>query len=56
MGTTRNAYRTLVGMLEGKRPTGRPRLWWVNNIKIDMREIKWDCGEWIDLAQDREQW
>jgi hypothetical protein len=45
-----------VGKPEGKRPLGRPRRRWVENIKIHVREIGWDCMEWIDLAQDREQW
>jgi hypothetical protein len=52
----RNAYRKLVGNPEGKRPLGRPRLRWVDNIKMDLREIGWDCTDWIDLAQDRDQW
>jgi hypothetical protein len=56
MGATRNAYRTLVGKTEGKRPQGRPRLRWVDNIKMDLREIGWDGFDWIDLAQDRDQW
>jgi hypothetical protein len=37
-------------------PLGRPRCRWVNNIKIDLREIGWDGMDWIDLAQDRDQW
>jgi hypothetical protein len=41
MGETRNAYRILVGKREGNRPLGRPRRWWVDNIKIDLREIGW---------------
>jgi hypothetical protein len=49
-----NAYRTLVGNPEGKRPLGRPRRRWVNSM--DLREIGWDGMDWIDLAQDREQW
>jgi hypothetical protein len=53
MGETRNAYRILVGKPEGKRPLGRPRRRWVDNIKMDLRETRWD---WIDLAQDRDQW
>jgi hypothetical protein len=52
----RNAYRILVGNPEGKRPLGRPRHRWVDNIKIDLREIGWDGMDWIDLAQDRDQW
>jgi hypothetical protein len=42
MGETRNAYRILVGMPEGERPLGRPRRRWVDNIKMDLREIGWD--------------
>jgi hypothetical protein len=52
----RNAYRILVGNPEGKRPLGRPRHRWVDNIKIDLRRIGWDGGDWIDLAQDRDRW
>jgi hypothetical protein len=55
-GETRNAYRMLVGKPEGKRPLGRPRRRWVDDIKIDLREIGWDGMDWIDLAQDRDQW
>jgi hypothetical protein len=47
-----NAYRILVGKLEGKRPLGRPRRRWVDNIKMDLREIGWYGNNWIDLAQD----
>jgi hypothetical protein len=43
----------LVGKPEGKRPPGRPRRKWVENIKIDLRETGWDGMDWIDLAQDR---
>jgi hypothetical protein len=46
----------LVGKLEGKRPQGRRRRRWVDNIKIYLREIGWDVVDWIDLAQDRDQW
>jgi hypothetical protein len=56
MGETRNAYRILVGKPEGKRPLGRPRCRWVDNIKIDLREIGWDGMDWIELVQDRDQW
>jgi hypothetical protein len=55
-GEKRNAYRTLVENPEGKRPLRRPRRRWVDNIKIDLREIGWDGMDWIDLAQDRDQW
>jgi hypothetical protein len=56
MGGKRNAYTILVGKLEGKRPLRRPRRRWVDNIKMDLREIGWDGMNWIDLAQDRDQW
>jgi hypothetical protein len=52
----KNAYRILVGMPEEKRPLGRPRLRWVDNIKMNLRETGWDGEDWIDLAQDRNQW
>jgi hypothetical protein len=47
----RNAYRILVGNPEGKRPLGIPRRRWVDNIKMDLREIGWGDMDWIDLAQ-----
>jgi hypothetical protein len=56
MGETRNAYRILVGKPERKRPLGRLRRRWVDNIKIDLREIGCDDVDWMDLAQDRDQW
>jgi hypothetical protein len=56
MGSKRNAYRILVENPEGKRPLGRPRRTWVGNIKMDLREIGWDGMDWIELAQDRDQW
>jgi hypothetical protein len=43
-------------MPEGKRPLGRQRCRWVGNIKMDLREIEWDCMDWIDLAQNGDQW
>jgi hypothetical protein len=46
-----NAYRILMGMPEEKRPLERQRRRWVDNIKIDLREIGWDSMDWIDLAQ-----
>jgi hypothetical protein len=52
----RNAYRMLVGKLEGKRPLGRPKSRWVDNIKIDFRDIGGDGVDWIDMTQDRNQW
>jgi hypothetical protein len=56
MGERRSAYRILVGKPEGKRPLGRPRSRWVDNIKMDLREVGWDGRDWIDLAQDRDRW
>jgi hypothetical protein len=52
----KNAYRILMGKPERKRPLGRPRRRRVDNIKIDLRKIGWDGMDWIDLAQDRDQW
>jgi hypothetical protein len=49
-------YRILVRKPEGERPLGRPRRRWVDNIKMDLREIVWDGMDWIELAQDRDQW
>jgi hypothetical protein len=51
----RNGNRILVGKPEGKRPQGRSRRRWVDNIKMDLRETGWDGTNWIDLAQDRDQ-
>jgi hypothetical protein len=56
MGVNRNAYRILVGKPEGKKLVGKPRRRWVDNIKMDVREIKWDDRDWIYLAQDRGRW
>jgi hypothetical protein len=52
----RSAYRVLVRRPEGKRPLGRPRRRWEDNIKMDLREIRIDGANWIRLAQDRVQW
>ena len=51
MGEKRVAHKVLVGKLEGKRPLGRPRSRWEDNIKMDLQEV-----DWIDLAQDRDRW
>jgi hypothetical protein len=55
-GERRNAYRILVGMPAGKRPLGRPRRRWVDNIKMDLIKRGWDGMDWIDLVQNRDQW
>jgi hypothetical protein len=55
MGEKRNAYRILVGKPEGKGPQGRSRCRWVDNIKINLREIGWDGIDWINLAEDRDK-
>jgi hypothetical protein len=53
MGEKRNVYRLLVGKAEGKRPLGRPRRRWIDNIKMDLLEIGVNVVDWIGLAQDR---
>ncbi|KAJ4427604.1 hypothetical protein ANN_25252 [Periplaneta americana] len=52
----RNVYKVLVGRPEGKRPLGRPRRRWEDNIKMDLREVGYDDRDWINLAQDRDRW
>jgi hypothetical protein len=56
MDEIRNAYKILVGIPEGKRPLGRFRPVWEDNIRIDIREIRYEGVDWIDLAHDRDQW
>jgi hypothetical protein len=56
MGEKRNVYRLLVGKPEGKRPLGRPRLRWIDNIKMDLFERGGNVVDWIGLAQDRSRW
>jgi hypothetical protein len=56
MGEEKGVYRVVVGRPEGKRPLGRPRRRWEDNIKMDLREIGMDGANWIQLAQDRVQW
>jgi hypothetical protein len=56
MGEKRNAYRLLVGKPEGKRPLGRPRRRWVDNIRVDLGEVGWGDVDWIGLAEDRNRW
>jgi hypothetical protein len=55
-GSRTNAYRILLGKQEDKRPLGRPRRRREDNIRMDLREIVWGAVDWIDLAQDRDQW
>jgi hypothetical protein len=55
-GEKRNAYRFLVGKPEGKRPLGRPRCRWVDNIRMDLGEVGWGDVDWIGRAQDRKRW
>ncbi|KAJ4449625.1 hypothetical protein ANN_01028 [Periplaneta americana] len=56
MAESRNSYRVLVARLEGKRPLGRPRRRWEDNIKMDLRKVGYDNRDWINLAQDRDRW
>jgi hypothetical protein len=56
MGEKRNVYRLLVGKTEGKRPLGRPRRRWIDNIMMDLLEIGVSVVDWIGLAQDRYRW
>jgi hypothetical protein len=55
-GAKRNVYRILVGKPEGKRPLRGQRRRWEDNIKMGLSEIEWGGMDWIDLAQDRDQW
>ena len=56
MGEGRGVHRVLVGKPEGKRPLGRPRRRWKDNIKMDLQEVGGDCEDWMELAQDRDRW
>ena len=56
MGEGRGVHRVLVGKTEGKRPLGRPRRRWEDNIKMDLQEVGGGCGYWMELAQDRDRW
>jgi hypothetical protein len=56
MGEKMNAYRLLARKPEGKRPLGRPRHRWVDNISMDLGEVGWGDMDWIGLAQDRNRW
>ena len=55
MGERRRVHRVLVGRPEGKRPLGRPRRRWKDNIKMDLQELGGGCGDWMLLAQDRDR-
>ena len=56
MGEDRGVHRVLVGKPEGKRPLGRPRRRWEDNIKMDLQEVGGCRGDWMELAQDRDSW
>jgi len=56
MGEGRGVQRVLVGKPEGNRPLGRPRRRSEDNIKMDLRELGGGCGDWMELAQDRDRW
>jgi hypothetical protein len=55
-GEKRNAYRLLVGKPEGRRPLGRPRRRWLDNIRMGLAEVRWGDVDWICLGQDRNRW
>jgi len=56
MGERSGVYRILVGKLEEKRPLGRPRLRWEDDIKMDLQEVGCGFMDWIELAEDRDRW
>jgi hypothetical protein len=56
MGEERGVHRVLVGKPEGKRPLGRPRRRWEDNIKMDVEEVGGGRGDWMELAQDWDRW
>jgi hypothetical protein len=56
IGEDRSVYRVLVGNPVEKRPLGRPRRKWEDNIKMDLQEVGGGCGDWLELAQDRDKW
>jgi len=56
VGEERGVYRVLVGKPGGKRPLGRPRCRWVNNIRMDLQEVGCGYMDWIGRAQDRDRW
>ena len=56
MGERKRVYRVLVGKPEGKRPLGRPRGRWEDNIRMDLQEVGGGCVDWMELAQDGDRW
>ena len=56
MGEERGVYRVFLGKPEGRRPVGRPRPGWVDNIRMDLQEVGCGYMDWIGLAQDRDRW
>ena len=56
MGEGRGVHRVLIGKPERKRPLGRPRRRWEDNIKMDLREVGGDGGDWMELAHNRDRW
>jgi hypothetical protein len=55
-GEKRGVYRVLVGKPEGKRPLGRPRHRWEDNIKMDLQDLEFESMDWVELSQDRDRW
>jgi len=55
MGEKRGVCRVLVGKLNGKRPPGRPRRRWLNNMKMDLQEVVYRCMDWIEVVQDKDR-
>ena len=56
MGEGRGVHRVLMGKPEGKRPLGRPRRRWEDNIKTDLQDVGGGCGDWMELTRDRDRW
>jgi hypothetical protein len=56
IGEERGMHRVLVGKPKGKRPLGRPRRRWQDNIRMDLQEVGVGCGDWIESAEDRDRW
>ena len=56
MGEGRGVHSVLIGKPEGKRPVGTPRRRWEDNITMDLQEVGGSCGDWMELAQDRDRW